>query len=202
MREAPLSIAFFASGNGSAVRFVQSQVEAGILAVQIDMLITNKADCGAANWARAQALPVHILDRDVEKPANDASCLAKVQAAKVDLIVLGGFLRKIGPKVLRAYEGRIINLHPALLPKYGGKGMYGRHVHRAVLAAGEKFTGATIHLVNEAYDEGAIFLQRKVPIIDGEDEDSLAAKVIEAEGELLSYCFRHGLGNMLMPRVQ
>jgi len=102
---------------------------------------------------------------------------------RVDLVILSGYMKKLGPATLDAYRGRILNIHPALLPKYGGQGMYGRHVHERVLASGEKNTGATVHFVNEEYDEGRIVGQRTVPVHEADTADTLAERVKACEGE-------------------
>lgn len=111
--------------------------------------------------------------------------LDALQRHGCDVIVLAGFMKKIGPRVLSAFAGRILNLHPALLPKFGGRGMFGRAVHEAVLAAGEKLTGVTIHLVNENYDEGRIIAQCEVPVEDDDTVETLAARVLAREHTFL-----------------
>ncbi|MDB6080383.1 MAG: Phosphoribosylglycinamide formyltransferase, partial [Akkermansiaceae bacterium] len=116
-----------------------------------------------------------------EADALDRAMLEVLEEHEVELIVLAGFMKKIGPRVLEAFEGRILNIHPSLLPKFGGRGMFGQHVHRAVLAAGETVTGVSIHLVNGEYDQGRILAQAEVPVIDGDTVETLAARVLERE---------------------
>jgi phosphoribosylglycinamide formyltransferase-1 len=98
--------------------------------------------------------------------------------------VLAGYMKKIGPRTLARYRGLVLNIHPALLPKFGGQGMYGRRVHEEVLAAGDRMTGVTVHLADEEYDRGPILAQREVPVVRGDTVDSLAARVLEAEHAL------------------
>ncbi len=161
-------------------------VERQRLPVDIALLITNKPTCAAVEWAKRLDIPIAAFGNEFEADPIDQDCLAVLRSQDIDLIVLSGFLRMIGPRVLAAYEGRILNSHPALLPNYGGKGMYGLHVHRAVLAAGEPYTGATLHRVDAAYDEGPIVLQCKVPIQPDDSPEVLSRRVIAAEGELLA----------------
>ncbi len=118
----------------------------------------------------------------------------------IDLVLLAGFMKKIGPAVLSSYRGRIINIHPSLLPKFGGKGMFGINVHRAVLDAGEKESGATIHLVDGEYDEGAILAQQTVSIVPDESSESLAAKVLEVEHVLFAETIQKIIdGSIILP---
>jgi phosphoribosylglycinamide formyltransferase-1 len=115
----------------------------------------------------------------------DSSCLDTLRRYGVDFVVLCGYMKKIGPQVLRAYRGRMINTHPALLPKFGGQGMYGRNVHAAVIAAQETVTGVTIHVVTGEYDAGSIVAQTRVAVLPADTPDSLAARVLEREHSFL-----------------
>ena len=116
---------------------------------------------------------------------RDDAVLGCLHEHSVDLVLLLGYLKKLGPKTVRAYRGRILNIHPAMLPKFGGVGMYGINVHRAVLAAGEKETGVSIHWVDEIYDHGAIVAQCPVPVLEGDSAETLEARVIARGHELL-----------------
>jgi len=194
MSGSKINLAFFASGNGSALRHVHGLLEKSALPFSIRLIITNNSACGCAQWAREQDLPVAAFERTFAGEATDEQCLEILRKHKIDLIILGGFLRKVGPRVLAAFAGRIFNVHPALLPKFGGRGMYGRHVHEAVLAAGESHTGATLHRVDAAYDEGAIILQKKVETKPDDTADRLGDRVIRAEAELLRYFLNHYAG--------
>jgi folate-dependent phosphoribosylglycinamide formyltransferase PurN len=117
--------------------------------------------------------------------ADSAEWLAVLERHAVDLVVLAGYLRLVPSGVIARFRGRIINIHPALLPAFGGQGMYGRRVHQAVLASGAKESGATVHLVDEVYDRGAILGQVRVPVLPGDDPERLAARVLEVEHRLL-----------------
>lgn len=103
----------------------------------------------------------------------------------IDLVVTAGYMKKLGPRVRAAYASRIVNIHPALLPRHGGKGMYGKAVHESVLAAGDKVSGATVHILTDDYDTGPIIAQRRVPVLPGDTTDSLAERVLAAEHQLL-----------------
>lgn len=138
-------------------------------------------DAAALSLANARGWPAHRLDRW----SDPAEWLAILSAAEADLLVLAGYLRLVPPEVVAAMPGRIINIHPALLPRHGGPGMYGRRVHQAVLDAGEAESGATVHLVDEVYDRGAILGQGRVAVLPGDTADTLGARVLEVEHRLL-----------------
>jgi phosphoribosylglycinamide formyltransferase 1 len=124
----------------------------------------------------------HLSGATHPDPARlDAAILDALVGHDVELIVLAGYLKKLGPQTLRHFEGRVLNIHPALLPKFGGRGMYGLRVHEAVLAAGERETGAIIHVVDDEYDHGRIVAQCRVPVMAGDTAESLAARVLERE---------------------
>jgi len=125
---------------------------------------------------------IQVADRPAELPTREM--LAALDSADIDLIALAGYLRLIPPAVIKRYPGRILNIHPALLPKFGGKGMYGLHVHRAVIEAGEKVSGATVHYVDEKYDQGRIVAQREVPVLPADTPETLAARVLAVEHEI------------------
>jgi formyltetrahydrofolate-dependent phosphoribosylglycinamide formyltransferase len=148
-------------------------------AVRITRVVSNRPDAGALARARAAGVPALVL--------RQASDVAELSAAlrDVDLVVLAGYLKLVPAAVVRQFRGRMINVHPALLPDFGGAGMYGRHVHEAVLASGATESGATVHFVDEAFDRGAIIAQERVPVQPGDTPESLAARVLEAEHRLL-----------------
>ncbi len=126
-----------------------------------------------------------VSDREFEsETAYAQELLHRLAARDVDLICLAGYMKKVPDEVIRAYHNRVLNIHPALLPKFGGKGMYGIHVHEAVLAAGEKETGVSIHLVDEVYDNGRIVAQRRVPVHPDDTPESLQQRVLEIEHQL------------------
>jgi len=149
------------------------------------VVISNNSEATALVRARAEGIPGHHIS-GVTHPgeAEDAEILRVLRAHGVDTVILAGYMKKLGARTLRAYQGRILNIHPALLPRHGGAGMYGKRVHAAVLAAGETVTGVTIHIVDEQYDHGPILSQVEVPVLPGDTADSLAARVLSQEHRL------------------
>lgn len=178
-------VGFFASKNGSGMKAIGRAIADERLESKIVLLLTNNPDCGAENWASENEVPVAHIEGKPEDELADERCLTLLRQAGVDLIVLSGFLRKLGPRVLAEFSPNILNVHPALLPKFGGKGMYGAHVHRAVLAAGEPISGATVHIVDPNYDEGPVVARKEILVAADENPESLAGKVMVAEQKLL-----------------
>jgi phosphoribosylglycinamide formyltransferase 1 len=171
-------IAIFASGSGTnalnIIQYFQSNPD-----VDISMVITNNQHAGVIEKAKKEAIPVfYFTNRQIE---DGVSLVELLLRNNIQLIVLAGFLRKIPSNLLFAFEGRIINIHPSLLPKFGGKGMYGMKVHEAVIAHKETESGITIHLVNEEYDEGMILSQHKCPVLENDLSESLAHRIHELE---------------------
>jgi phosphoribosylglycinamide formyltransferase-1 len=176
-----IDLAFLASNNGSSFRAIVAAIEAGELAATPRLVVSNKRDAPALDFARAHGIAAMCIPTVPDPVAADhrlASALAHVGA---QVVVLSGYLRKLGPTVLGAWQGRILNIHPALLPRFGGQGMYGRKVHEAVLAAGVAVSGASVHLVDEVYDHGPVLARREVPVLAGDDARSLEARVMAAE---------------------
>lgn len=167
-------IAIFASGSGSnaenIIRFFENDPRN-----RVSLVLCNKPDAYVLERAKRLGVPALVFNR--EQFYHSDLILDRLKAEAVDLIVLAGFLWKVPANLLAAYPDRIINIHPALLPKFGGKGMYGEHVHEAVIAAGEKESGITIHHVNDRYDEGAAIFQATCPVLPDDTPDTLAAKV-------------------------
>jgi phosphoribosylglycinamide formyltransferase-1 len=180
-------LAMLASHRGSNVRAVTEACRLGRLRSIPAVVISNNTDAEVLTFARSAGIPTaHIGGARYADPAvRDSAMLAVLLENRVDLVLLLGYLRLLGPQTLHSYDGRILNIHPALLPKYGGKGMYGRHVHEAVLAAGDTESGITIHRVNAAYDEGEIVAQCRVPVLAGDTPDTLAERVLAREHEFL-----------------
>ena len=145
------------------------------------VLVLSDRDAAALEAAARRGIATHRL----QSHQDGAEWLAALEGGRVDLLVLAGYLKLVPPVVVAAYHGRIINIHPALLPKHGGPGMYGERVHAAVLAAGDTESGATVHLVDEVYDRGAILGQARVPVQPGDTPGSLASRVLAAEHRLL-----------------
>ncbi len=151
------------------------------------VLVCNNRNAEAIRRAEKHDIPGYVLNA-VRHPVPDDLDRAMLDAIEMhgsELILLAGFMKKLGPRVLSAYRGRILNVHPSLLPRYGGKGMFGTHVHQAVLAAREKVTGVTVHLADDEYDQGKILAQAEVPVLDGDSVETLAARVLEKEHDLL-----------------
>lgn len=179
-------IVFFASGSGTNFQSVIDAAESGRLDAEITGLITNKPDIGAIERAKEASIPVRIIDPRYKTSDEHANELLEALAEFLpDLIVLAGYLQKIPDKVIDRYSGKIINIHPSLLPKYGGKGFYGMHVHRAVIESGDPESGCTVHYVDTIYDNGSIIRQKRVSVAPGETPESLAAKILKEEHKLL-----------------
>jgi len=171
---APLHIAIFASGAGSNARKIIEYFEKRGLRIKVSLIVCNVPGAGVLEIAEEKGIPSLMINKS-EFAAN--GYVESLKNAGIDFIVLAGFLWKVPEVLVRAYPKAIINIHPALLPKYGGKGMYGARVHEAVITAGEKESGITIHWVNENYDEGAIIFQAKCSIDASDTPENLANKI-------------------------
>ncbi len=180
-------IVVFASGSGTNFQSIIDAVEAGQIEAQIRGLIANKPGIKALERAQNHDIEARVLNpSDFENDlAYESTMLQILEEWQTGLIVLAGYMLKIPTPVIQQYEKKIINIHPSLLPKYGGKGFYGIRVHEAVLANNEKESGCTVHYVTEEYDEGPIIDQIKVPVRDDDDAETLAARVLEQEHKLL-----------------
>jgi phosphoribosylglycinamide formyltransferase-1 len=175
-----MRIAVAVSGRGSNLEALLHALGPGAPA-RVVLVLSNRADAGALARAARHAVPAEVL----ADPADPADWISRLERHRVDLVVLAGYLKLVPPEVVARYRGRMLNVHPALLPDHGGPGMYGHRVHEAVLASGARESGATVHLVDEAYDRGAILAQARVPVLPGDDADRLAARVLQAEHRLL-----------------
>lgn len=179
-----LNLAIFVSGRGSNFQAVLNAIAQKSLRARIAVLISDRSEAGALHIAQQAGIATEVLAcRDEEKYEHTLRFV--LQQREVNFIVLAGYLRKIPASLIRAYRGRIINIHPALLPSFGGKGMYGQHVHQAVLAYGCKVSGATVHFVEEEYDTGAPILQRCVRVHEDDTAETLAGRVLEVEHQIL-----------------
>lgn len=176
----------FASGGGSNFKTILSHAKDGTLGGDCQFLIVNNANCGARQIALDFGVPVyHISSLTHPDPSNYEKALLNVlKEHPVDFVTLCGFMKRIPDSFLNALKNRVLNVHPALLPKFGGKGFYGIRVHKAVIAAKEIESGPTIHLVTSQYDSGKILAQSKVPVLDSDTPESLAAKVLKQEHDL------------------
>lgn len=168
-------IAVFASGNGSNAENITRYFRESDFGAEVGVIICNNAGAGVLKRAERLGVPAVVMSKaEINDEVRISAVLERYDA---DLIVLAGFLLKIPEFMIRRYPDRIVNIHPALLPKYGGKGMYGHHVHEAVVAAGERETGITIHYVNENYDDGNIIFQAKTAVVPGDTPDDVADKI-------------------------
>ena len=179
MNSAKKRIAIFCSGSGSNAQKIMEYFAPPHPNAEIVLLLSNKPEAFALERARAMGVPTFVFGR--ADFYQSRKVIEKLQAEAIDLVVLAGFLWLVPTSLIEAFENRIINIHPALLPKFGGKGMYGHHVHEAVKAAGEKFSGMTIHLVNQEYDSGQVLFQAECSIADSDTPPNIAAKVLALE---------------------
>jgi phosphoribosylglycinamide formyltransferase-1 len=182
-----LNVAVFGSGTGSNFRSILAAIDQGTLTgVTIRLVVSNNAEAGILSTARAHALPaLHLSQKQFpDEESFAAAMLSALRERGVNFIALAGYLKRVPSSVVAAYRNRIVNIHPALLPRFGGAGMYGLHVHEAVIAAGEKASGASVHYVDEEYDRGPVILQKTVPVLPGDTPESLAARVLTVEHEL------------------
>jgi phosphoribosylglycinamide formyltransferase-1 len=171
-------LAIFSSGTGSnAARIIEHFRDHPTISIRL--VVCNNPRAGVLNIANAADIPVLLIEK--EQFFRGSAYVPELHAREIDFIVLAGFLWKIPPKLVQAYRHRIVNIHPALLPGYSGKGMYGRHVHEAVIAAGEKESGITIHYVDEFYDHGQAIFQERVAVDPDDTPATLAAKVLQLE---------------------
>ena len=184
---AALRIGVLASGEGTTLQAILDACQAGELAARVVVVVSNNSDSGALRRARAVGAPaVHLSGKTHPDPAAlDRAICDALRSNEVELVMLAGFMKKLGPGLLEHYRGRILNTHPALLPKFGGHGMYGMRVHEAVLAAGESESGPSVHLVEAEYDTGRVLAQAQVPILSGDTPQTLALRVQERERRLV-----------------
>jgi phosphoribosylglycinamide formyltransferase-1 len=177
----PLRLGFLASGNGSSARAITDAIGRGELAAEARLMVSNKKDAAALQWAAERGLATRHIGTVADPEAADARLLEALKAAGVELIVLSGYLRKLGPRTLSAYAGRILNIHPGPLPEFGGHGMYGPRVHEAVIAAGVPASAIVIHAVDEEYDHGPELARRVVPVEPGDSPMALETRIKAAE---------------------
>ncbi len=166
------------SGRGTNLQSIIAAVESGQIAAEIALVLTDKPEAKALERAEEAGIPRVCIDRKAcaDKQEFEEKIVAELKKAGVTLVVLAGFMRILSPYFVREFQGRILNIHPSLLPSFGGA-----HAHRDVLAYGVKVSGCTIHFVDEGMDSGPIILQTAVPVLDGDTEDTLAARVLEQE---------------------
>ena len=187
-----MRLAVFASGSGSNFEAIARAVEADVLPARLALCLSNRPGAGVFERAARFGVPTEALNpSDFAEGADYADALLDVlRRYDVTFVALAGYLKKIPPDVVRAFPNRIINIHPALLPAFGGHGMYGRRVHQAVLDYGARWSGATVHVVDADYDTGPIVLQEPVPVRPEDTPETLAARVLEAEHRLYPEALR------------
>jgi phosphoribosylglycinamide formyltransferase-1 len=186
-----LRAAVFASGGGSNFQALLDHQRAGS-AWSIVLLVSDREDAGAIDRAAAASVPAVVIStsrRDETQVARET--LQTLARHRVDLILLAGYVKLVPRQVVAQYAHRMLNVHPALLPAFGGKGMYGRRVHEAVIESGAPESGATVHFVDEEYDRGSIVAQRRVPVLAGDTPEALAARVLAVEHELYPAAVDH-----------
>lgn len=186
MSETPAKIAVFLSGSGSNLQALIDASKCGILSAKISLVVSNRRDAFGLQRAINESIETFVFKVKRYHSPDEAGdvLLTKLQEYEIDYIALAGYLKLLPKAVIKKFHNRIVNIHPALLPKYGGKGMYGHFVHEAVIAAGEKESGLTVHMVDEIYDHGKILEQVKISVLPDDTPDTLAAKVLEQEHKI------------------
>jgi phosphoribosylglycinamide formyltransferase-1 len=181
-----LRLAVFASGNGTNLQALIDACKAGTINAEVAVVVSNSKYAFALTRARNEKIETLVFDpADYKTRTLWCAKMAKsLNDLDIDLVCLAGFMMKLEPCMIRSFPGRIINIHPSLLPKFGGKGMYGRHVHEAVIAAQEKESGCTVHVVDEIYDHGPVLAQSKVTVAPDDTPETLAQKIHEKEHAL------------------
>lgn len=184
-----LRISVLVSGGGTNFQAVIDSVEAGrIEGAEIACVISSNPNAYALERGKNHGINTYVIDKNQYPDMADRTdaIIKTLKDEKTDLVVLAGYMSVLEPKLVKEYEKRIINIHPSLIPKYCGKGFYGHHVHEAVIAAGEKESGATVHFVDEGVDTGEIIIQKKVEVLEGDNPDDLAARVLKVEHQILT----------------
>ena len=170
-------------GRGSNLKAIDAAIREGRLSAKIALVVGTKSDAPAVEWAQESGFPFAVIDPKTlpDEPSYADALLSALHNANVDTIALAGYMRRLPSTVVAAYRHRILNIHPALLPAFGGKGMYGHFIHEAVLAYGCKLSGCTVHFVDETYDTGPVILQRAVPVEETDTPETLAARILPHE---------------------
>lgn len=183
-----LKLAAFASHSGSNLQAIIDNIKNGDLNAEIVAVISNNSNAYALERARLANIDTYHISRKTHPDEKDYvnAILNILESNKVDLIILAGYMKPIPSEIIKKYHNRILNIHPALLPKFGGSGMYGMNVHRAVIASKEKISGATVHIVDEKYDNGKILYQESVDVDENDTPETLANKVLQVEHKIYS----------------
>jgi len=179
-------LAVFCSGRGSNFKALFHAIIERELPAEIVLCVSNHAECGAMEFAREYGIEaLHLSEKQFGSHGEFArAMLDALRERRIELILLAGYMRKVPDEVVAAWPEKIVNIHPALLPQFGGQGMYGMRVHEAVIASGETRSGATVHFVNEEYDKGRIIKQNHVPVLPDDTPESLAERVLRCEHRL------------------
>jgi phosphoribosylglycinamide formyltransferase-1 len=199
---APLRLGLLASHGGSNLAAILDACQTGRLHAEPRVVIVNNSRAPAFARAQVAGVPVYHLSSAThpEPDELDRVIAAVLEQHGVELVALAGYMKRLGPRTVARWHGRIVNIHPALLPRFGGQGMYGMRIHEAVLAAGETVTGVTIHLVDEEYDNGPVVAQTAVPVLPGDTPETLAARVLRREHEFyVETLARISQGDLALP---
>jgi len=192
-----LKIAVFVSGRGSNLQAIlESEFTRNL--IDVKAVVSDKTDCPAFQIANKNSVPTYIVG-NIPGKINFSELVNTLKALEIDLIVLAGFLKLIPTEFIKNFQNKIINIHPALLPHYGGKGMYGLNVHKAVFNSSDNFSGPTVHFVDETYDTGKIIAQKKIEISNCKNAEEVAAEVLKVEHKLLPFVlgkFAAGIKNI------
>ncbi|MCX6827388.1 MAG: phosphoribosylglycinamide formyltransferase [candidate division Zixibacteria bacterium] len=182
----PVKLAVFISGSGTNLQALIDAVKAGKLSARITLVVSSRDDAFGLERAKKEKIDTFVFRvKDFPTPDKAENHLTTIlDKYQIDYIALAGYMKMVPARVIEKYRSRVTNIHPALLPNYGGKGMYGHFVHEAVLAAGDRESGATVHLVDEIYDHGNILLQGKVPVYANDTPDTLAERVLQVEHQI------------------
>lgn len=184
-----LQLAVFASGQGSNLEAIYNSIKDGsLIGVKLAIVISNNSNSGAHAFARKnniEAIHLSLLKCNNDPKQLESETFGVLQNAKIDIIALAGYMKKLPDRVLKKYKGRIVNVHPALLPEFGGAGMYGLNVHSAVIASGKKISGASVHIVEGEYDSGEIILQESCSVLKNDTAESLAERIRKIEHKIL-----------------
>ncbi len=179
-------IVIFASGGGSNFKSIHAKIKEGFIQAEVVLVVSNNPKCGAIEYAKLNGITTLILN-SIRYPENKTrkEILSRgLLKSKCDLIVLAGYMKLIPKEIVREYSGKIINIHPALLPAFGGKGFYGMNVHKAVIKSGAKYSGPTVHFVDEEYDKGSIIAQKIVSVNSDDTPEDLAKRVLVEEHQI------------------
>ncbi|HIO41177.1 MAG TPA: phosphoribosylglycinamide formyltransferase [Candidatus Marinimicrobia bacterium] len=180
------NIAVFVSGGGSNFKAIHHQIQKREIPGEIVLVISNNPNCGAIEYANENSIS-HVIINETRYPnphTRDEFLIETCLKAEIDLICLAGYMKMLPPAFVKQYENKILNIHPGLLPEFGGKGFFGMRVHEAVINSGKRESGATVHFVDEIYDHGPIILQKKVEVLETDTAESLAERILKLEHEL------------------